>query len=85
MLYSKYSSFSRLKFEGEWLRRPCSREECNTKSAPSPDDPPFPKALCALEVVGVALVAMASGARSSSLGELSPRVATPTRPHQNLS
>ena len=28
MLYSKYSSFSRLKFKGERIQRPCSREEC---------------------------------------------------------
>ena len=57
----------------------------NTKSVRAPETPQFPKALRTLEVVGVALVAMPSGARSLSSAELSPRVATPTRPHPNLS
>ena len=84
----KYSSFNRLKFEGEWVQRPCSREDRvlvgNTKSAPSLTGSRLPEVLHVFEVVGVALVVMASEVHSPSSAELSLCVATPTIPYQNL-
>ena len=54
MLYSKYNSFSCLKFEGERVRRPCSREECWSLIPNLPRAPEtlqFPKALHALKIL----------------------------------